>query len=122
MDHQQFPPGYGRLLSSNDDAVTWLSDALGVVFKVWSGETGNALAMVEQPIMPEALAAPVHVHYREDEISYVLEGEVTVQLGERVVQASQGTLVFKPRGIPHTFWNQTRRKARLLQIFTPGGF
>ncbi len=123
MGREYQPPEYGRVISaSTEEPALWLNEALGVVFKVWSEETGGALSIVEHSLKPEALASAVHVHYNEDEITYVLEGEITVQLGEQIIQAPRGTMVFKPRGIPHTFWNQARRPARLLQVFTPGGF
>ncbi len=76
----------------------------------------------EHPIQPRALAAPLHTHADEDEISYILEGEVGLQIGERVLRAGPGTLVFKPRGVPHAFWNRTDAPARLLEIIAPAAF
>ena len=64
----------------------------------------------------------MHVHAHEDEYSYVLEGEVGVQIGDDVRYAQPGDLVVKPRGIPHAFWNRTDEPARLLEIISPGGF
>ena len=95
---------------------------LGVVFKMLSSDTGGTFAVVEHPIEPGTLAAPPHRHRNEDEASYVLEGEVTLEIGDRIIHASPGTLVFKPRGIFHTFWNQGARRARILEIISPAGF
>ncbi len=95
---------------------------LGVVFKLFSADTSGAFALVEHPIEPGALAAPPHLHHNEDEASYVLEGEITVQIGDRVIPASPGTLVLKPKGIFHTFWNAGTKPARILEIIAPGGF
>jgi mannose-6-phosphate isomerase-like protein (cupin superfamily) len=83
---------------------------------------GEGFSLVEHPIAPRTLAAPMHVHEHEDEYSYVLEGEVGVQIGEEIRYATPGDLVVKPRGIPHAFWNRTDEPARLLEIISPGGF
>jgi mannose-6-phosphate isomerase-like protein (cupin superfamily) len=84
--------------------------------------TGEGFSLVEHPIAPRTLAAPMHTHTHEDEYSYVLEGEVGVQIADEVLYAHAGDLVFKPRGIPHAFWNRTDRPARLLEIISPAGF
>jgi mannose-6-phosphate isomerase-like protein (cupin superfamily) len=84
--------------------------------------TGEGFSLVEHPIAPRTLAAPMHVHEREDEYSYVLEGEVGVQVGDDIRYARPGDLVIKPRGIPHAFWNRTNEPARLLEIISPAGF
>jgi uncharacterized cupin superfamily protein len=59
-----------------------------------------------------------HVHAHEDEFSYMLEGESGVE----VLQATTGRYVFKPRGLPHTFWNATTKPARLLELISPAHF
>jgi quercetin dioxygenase-like cupin family protein len=84
--------------------------------------SGEGLSIVEHPIAPRTLAAPMHVHKHEDEYSYVLEGEVGIQIGEDVRYARPGDLVVKPRGVPHAFWNRTDEPARLLEMISPGGF
>ena len=101
--------------------LVWLM-GLGVRFLVGGEQTGGRLAVVEHPIRPKAIAAPVHTHAGEDEISFILEGKVGVQIAERVVEATPGTLVFKPRGIPHAFWNPGDAPARLLEMISPAGF
>jgi quercetin dioxygenase-like cupin family protein len=91
---------------------------LGVRFMA----TGEGFSLVEHPIAPRTLAAPMHVHEHEDEYSYVLEGEVGVQVGDEVRYAKAGDFVFKPRGIWHAFWNRSDEPARLLEIISPAGF
>ena len=71
---------------------------------------------------PRALAAPLHRHTREDEYSYVLEGRVGALLGDEVLVAGPGDLVFKPRNQWHTFWNAGDAPARILEIISPAGF
>ena len=91
---------------------------LGVRFMT----SGEGFSLVEHPMAPRTLGAPMHVHAHEDEYSYVLEGEVGVQIGDEVRYATAGDLVVKPRGVPHAFWNRADEPARLLEIISPGGF
>jgi mannose-6-phosphate isomerase-like protein (cupin superfamily) len=95
---------------------------LGARFMLDAARTGGGFSLVEHPIAPRGLAAPMHVHTREDEYSYVLEGEVGIQIGDEVLVARPGDLVLKPRGIWHTFWNAGDAPARVLEIISPGGF
>ena len=94
----------------------------GAIFKLLGEQTNGTLAIVEHPVAPHTLGGPPHTHRDEDEISYILEGELTVQLGEGLIEAPVGTLVVKPRGIQHCFWNASAEPARLLEIITPAGF
>ena len=84
--------------------------------------TGEGFALVEHVIAPRTLAAPMHVHANEDEYSYVLAGEVGVQVGDELVYARPGDLVPKPRGVWHAFWNRAGEPARLLELISPPGF
>jgi mannose-6-phosphate isomerase-like protein (cupin superfamily) len=83
---------------------------------------GEGFSLVEHPMPPRALAAPLHRHAREDEYSYVLEGRMGALLGDEVVEAGPGDLVFKPRDQWHTFWNAGDEPARILEIISPAGF
>jgi mannose-6-phosphate isomerase-like protein (cupin superfamily) len=96
--------------------------SLGVRFMVWAEESGGGFSLVEHPIPPRALCAPLHRHSREDEYSFVLEGRMGAQLGESLVYAERGDFVFKPRGQWHTFWNAGDEPCRILEIISPGGF
>jgi mannose-6-phosphate isomerase-like protein (cupin superfamily) len=95
---------------------------IGVRFMIWSEESGGGFSLVEHPISPRGLAAPLHRHDREDEYSYVLEGRMGARLGDDVVYANAGDLVFKPRRQWHTFWNAGDTPCRILEIISPGGF
>ena len=95
---------------------------LGVIFKLYGEDSGGRFAVVEHPLGPGVLAAPMHVHRNEDEASYILEGRVMVQIGDELIEATTGTWVFKPRNIPHTFWNPGPGPARILEIISPAGF
>jgi quercetin dioxygenase-like cupin family protein len=94
---------------------------LGVDFKVWGASTCGGLAIVEHPMAPGRLVPP-HLHRREDELSYVLEGAFGIRVGDEVATAVPGSYVFKPRGVPHTFWNPGPQSARLIELIWPAGF
>lgn len=107
------PDGAGRTL---------LDGPLGAVLLAGGEQTAGAVAFVVHPLAPRALGSPVHTHRHEDEWSFVLEGEVGVELDGRVSVARSGDLVLKPRGVPHAFWNAGDVPARLLEVVTPAGF
>jgi mannose-6-phosphate isomerase-like protein (cupin superfamily) len=110
-----------RILGPHDGPAGRLG-SIGVRFMVDGAESGGGFSLVEHPMPPRALAAPLHRHNREDEYSYVLDGRVGALLGEQVVFAEPGDLVFKPRGQWHTFWNAGDTPARILEIISPAGF
>jgi mannose-6-phosphate isomerase-like protein (cupin superfamily) len=96
--------------------------SIGVRFIIDGAEAGERFSLVEHPMSARALAAPLHRHTREDEYSYVLEGRMGALLGDEVLVASTGDLVFKPRNQWHTFWNAGDGPCRILEIISPGGF
>jgi mannose-6-phosphate isomerase-like protein (cupin superfamily) len=96
--------------------------SIGVRFMLDGEYPEQRFSLVEHPMSPRALAAPLHRHTREDEYSYVLEGRMGALLGEEVVEAGPGDLVFKPRNQWHTFWNAGDEPCRILEIISPAGF
>jgi mannose-6-phosphate isomerase-like protein (cupin superfamily) len=96
--------------------------SVGVRFMIWTQESGGGFSLVEHPIPPRGLCAPLHKHTREDEYSFILEGKMGALLGDDVVFADAGDLVFKPRDEWHTFWNAGDEPCRILEIIAPGGF
>jgi mannose-6-phosphate isomerase-like protein (cupin superfamily) len=105
-----------------EEGTTHDLGGLGARIMVGADTSGGGVGLVEHPMAPRTLGAPMHVHEHEDEYSYVLEGEVGVQVGDEVVVAKAGDLVIKPRGIWHAFWNAGEAPARVLEIISPGGF
>jgi mannose-6-phosphate isomerase-like protein (cupin superfamily) len=99
-----------------------LLGSIGARFMISGEESGGGFALVEHPMPPRALAAPLHRHTREDEYSFVLEGRMGGLLGDDVVEAGPGDLVFKPRNEWHTFWNAGDEPCRILEIIAPAGF
>ena len=103
-------PGDGQLVSLGSTDARFLIDGR---------DARNCFALVEHPLRPHALAAPMH---RQDEYSFVLEGTMGALLGNAVVTANPGDLVFKPRNQWHTFSNAGDQPARILEIISPAGF
>src|SRR5689334_21659143 len=95
--------------------------SIGVRFMIDGSEAAERLSLVEHPMSPRALAAPLHRHTREDEYSFVLQGRMGALLGDEVVEAGPGDLVFKPRNQWHTFWNAGDEPCRILEIISPAG-
>ena len=104
------------------DGTSGSLGSIGVRFMIGGDESGGGFSVVEHPMAPRGLAAPLHRHSREDEYSFVLEGRVGALLGEEVVYGEPGDLIFKPRGQWHTFWNAGDEPARILEIISPAGF
>jgi mannose-6-phosphate isomerase-like protein (cupin superfamily) len=96
--------------------------SIGVRFMIDGLEAAERFSLVEHPMSPRALAAPLHLHTREDEYSFVLQGRMGALLGDEVVEAGPGNLVFKPRNQWHTFWNAGEEPCRILEIISPAGF
>jgi mannose-6-phosphate isomerase-like protein (cupin superfamily) len=105
-----------------DDADEGFLGSIGVRFMIDGSEAGERFSLVEHAMSPRALAAPLHLHTREDEYSFVLEGRMGALLGDEVVEAGPGDLVFKPRNQWHTFWNAGDEPCRILEIIAPAGF
>ena len=110
-----------KIVGPQDGKAGFLG-SIGVRFMIDGEEAGERLSLVEHPMSPHALAAPLHRHNREDEYSFVVEGRMGALLGDDVVYAEPGDLVFKPRGQWHTFWNAGNEPARILEIISPAGF
>lgn len=92
--------------------------------QVSNDEADGAISMMEQ-WLPANWSPPLHVHQREDQVLYVLEGEIRAQLhtggGVEDTTVAAGGSVFLPRQVPHTFLTGSDG-AKLLEINTPGGF
>jgi mannose-6-phosphate isomerase-like protein (cupin superfamily) len=91
-------------------------------FLVWGEESGGGFSLVEHPVPPRSLCAPLHRHVGVDEYSFVLEGRMGALLGDEVIYAEAGELAFKPRDQWHTFWNAGDEPCRILEMISPGGF
>jgi mannose-6-phosphate isomerase-like protein (cupin superfamily) len=110
-----------KIVTPGDGAEGFLG-SIGVRWLIDGNESGERFSLVEHPMSPRALAAPLHLHTREDEYSFVLEGRIGALLGDEVVEAGPGDLVHKPRNQWHTFWNAGDEPCRILELISPAGF
>jgi mannose-6-phosphate isomerase-like protein (cupin superfamily) len=83
-------------------------------------DTNGAYMLLEVSVSPQA-GPPPHIHHREDEFYYVLEGELEILDGDRTFIASAGSYVYIPRETLHRFKNVGEAPARMLVFFTPAG-
>ena len=113
---QTLPPAITRL---GEGEARWWFDCLAEI-KLTAEQTGGLLSIVEITEPPHA-AAPLHVHHREDESFWILEGDVTFEVGDATIEAHAGDFAFGPRGVPHRY-TVGDAGCRMLFIMTPGGF
>lgn len=113
--------GKPRVLGPNQGKAGRLG-AMGVRFMINGEDSGGGFSLVEHPLPPRSLGAPLHRHSREDEYSYIIEGKIGALLGDDVVYGEVGDLIFKPRGQWHSFWNAGDEPARILEVISPAGF
>jgi mannose-6-phosphate isomerase-like protein (cupin superfamily) len=114
------PAAAARVLAPGEGQAYWvLGDRL--TFKLGAKDTGGALSMAEAWIVPGG-GPPPHVHHREDEMFYLLDGRLQFVLGEELIDAGPGDALFLPRGVPHTFKNASSVPARAVVFAMPCGF
>ena len=99
--------------------AVWYLDVLGQT-KAPAAATGGQVSVTEQ-LLPEGSSPPLHVHHREDEAFYILDGRLTFRAGDQLFTATAASFVWLPRGIPHGF-RVDSPTARLLTLCVPGGF
>jgi mannose-6-phosphate isomerase-like protein (cupin superfamily) len=100
------------------EARWWLTMLAEI--KVTAADTGGLLSILEITNPPN-WDGPLHVHHREDESFWVLEGDATIQVADQTFDAHAGDFVFGPRDIPHRY-RTGPAGCRMLFIMTPGGF
>src|SRR3954468_16861351 len=110
-----------KLIGPNDAEEGFLG-SVAVRWLIDGAEADQRFSVVDHAMSPHALAAPLHMHTREDEYSYVLQGRMGALLGDDVVEAGPGDLVHKQRDQWHTFWNAGDEPCRILEIISPAGF
>jgi quercetin dioxygenase-like cupin family protein len=102
----------------NEGEARWWFGALAEI-KATAADTGGQMTIVEVTEQPGA-EAPLHVHHRDDEGFWIVEGEVTFEVGDETIEATPGDYVFGPRDIPHRF-TVGDQGCRMLFILVPGG-
>jgi quercetin dioxygenase-like cupin family protein len=119
---QQMNPVQGLTpiaVAKDEGEARWWFGSLAVI-KTSAAQTGGQLSIIEIT-EPPGSEGPLHVHHREDEGFWLLEGDATFEVGDRRIEAHAGDYVFGPRDIPHRY-TVGESGCRLLFIMTPGGF
>ena len=111
-----------HLIGPDDGARQTIAGALTVVHRVDGEQTGGLAAVADHILAPHRLGSPRHTHRREHEISYVLEGTLGAEIGGEDLIAGPGDCVFKPKDVPHAFWNPGDVDVRFVEVFAPAGF
>jgi mannose-6-phosphate isomerase-like protein (cupin superfamily) len=93
----------------------------GTTVRITSGQTDGAYCVCEMTTLPGD-GVSRHVHDRDEEFYYILEGAYEMQAGDEWFTAAAGSVVVIPRDVPHQFRNAGTVPARALMIFRPGGF
>jgi mannose-6-phosphate isomerase-like protein (cupin superfamily) len=106
-------------VSSDEGEARWWFGSLAVI-KATAADTGGRMSLLEITEAP-GYEAPLHVHHREDEGFWILEGDATFEVGDTTIEAHAGDYLFGPRDIPHRF-TVGENGCRMLFIMTPGGF
>jgi quercetin dioxygenase-like cupin family protein len=106
-------------LKDGEGNARWWGGGLATI-KATGRETGGLYSIVEV-LEPQGARAPLHLHRKEDEAFWVLEGEMTFQIGEGTIKARPGSFVFGPKDVPHTYTVDSG-PAKLLFLLSPPGF
>src|SRR5499427_7254292 len=105
------PPGGGPVLT--------MAPGRSAALKLLSGKTGESVMAFEETA-PPATETTFHLHHDSDEVAYVLEGEVTIKIGDEITVGTAGSCAFLPRNVPHAWKNTGAETARILFLYTPG--
>lgn len=108
------------ILAAGEGPGIWFLGTL-MQIKVDAARTAGAYMAVECLLAP-GFGPPPHIHHRDDEAFYILEGELSGFSGDHTWRGGAGTFVFMPRGLPHTFRVEGATPARVLQLGNGSGF
>ena len=112
-------PAVPIAMQQGEGEPRWFLGALATIKS--SGETTGGRVSVTENWAPRGHGSPLHVHHNEDEWFYVLSGELTFWVDGQVITATDGSFVYGPRNVPHTF-TVTSEEARFLLVIEPAGF
>jgi quercetin dioxygenase-like cupin family protein len=112
-----FPAAFGRGRGSLKDSF-WYTGWL-LTFLATGDQTQGRFALIDA-LTRKGNCPPRHIHHNEDESFYILEGEITAWIGDQTICGAPGTLIFGPRGVPHSFEIDSDQ-VRMLILLTPAG-
>lgn len=108
------------MLAPGDGTSVWALGLL-ITIKALGSETGGSYSLSEKVVFPGQEESR-HIHTLEDEMWYVLEGELIWNVGGRESLARKGSFIHLPRFVPHSFMNKSEKPARMMLMYAPGGF
>jgi quercetin dioxygenase-like cupin family protein len=104
------PPGGGAVLD--------MEPGRSAALKLLGGQTAESVMLFEETA-PPGTATPFHLHHDSDEVAYVLSGEITFLIGDKVTVGGPGSCAFLPRTVPHAWKNTGAETGRVLFLYTP---
>ena len=107
-------------LASGTGEALWWFDGLARL-KVTGEQSGGLFSLIEM-LRPANAVVPPHVHHREDELFYLIDGELDVRVGERTVHGKPGTTILAPRDVPHQVRVGPHQAVHYLVLYAPAGF
>src|SRR5687768_18129283 len=119
MNTTQTPTSKGHAIAEGEGERIWIV-ADTMTLKATGESTGGSLVLLENLTVPGG-GPPPHVHTREDEFFYVLDGTFEIRIGDEVHTVGPGGFAYVPRGTVHNFRNTAETPSRILVGFTPGG-
>ena len=114
-------PGRGIVVQPGDGRTISLGSVGLVTMKAERADSNGHVSAYEFMLPAATTGPPLHLHRSWDEAFFVLEGTMSFIVDGVVSSAPAGTFVFVPRGVEHTFWNESDEPARQLTVFTPSG-
>ena len=108
------------MATRNGEGEAWWWFGCLAEIKVTAEQTGGLLSIIEITEPPD-MEGPLHVHHREDEGFWILDGSATIEVGDTTIEVGPGDFAFGPRGIPHRYTTGPEG-CRMLFVMTPGGF
>ena len=121
MDDPERSPSRAAIFVAPGAGRPYPMGRIAALFKADGGETGGAYSISEWWLDPHTEGPGAHAH-AEDDVFYVIEGTMSFLLGDRWIDAPQGSFVLAPGGTSHDFQNRSARRAGVLNISVPGGF
>jgi len=111
----------GIVVQPGQGLVSSFTPGRSIVLKLLGGETGDSIMMFEETI-PAGTKSTFHLHHDSDEVAYVLSGEITFKIGDKITVGGPGACAFMPCGVPHAWKNTGAERGRAVSLYSgPGG-